>query len=92
MTRVGMGSPRRGSSHESPFDSCWLVVAGTRHGPMPFEMAVEQLNALHTKGVGLSELSIVHARHPLGDKRERAPREEVGARLVGHARHGAARR
>lgn len=92
MPSKGRGSPRRGSWQESLLDSCWLVVGGSRHGPMPFETAVDELKAFHTKGVGLSDLNIVHARHSPCGRRESVPREEVGAGLVGQARHGAAGR
>ena len=86
MTSAGMGSRgSRGPAPESPFDSCWLVVAGTRHGPMAFEIAVERLHVFHAKGIELSDLTITHARRPLRSKRESVSSREIGAELTGGA-------
>jgi len=57
-------APGMGSERASPLDWCWLVVAGERRGPMPFERAVEGLQALERDGAHLSELVIVGARQP----------------------------
>ncbi len=93
MTRPEAGSSSsRGPGQGSPLDSCWLVVAGTRYGPMPFEMAVERLHAFHREGIALSELNVVEARHLRGTAREGVREDEPGAELTGHAHHGARRR
>ena len=93
MTSAGTGSSAsRGWVPKSPLNSCWLVVAGRRHGPMPFDRAVERLHGFHAKGIELFDLTIIHARSPLGSKLERVPGREVGAELVMHAPHDAGRR
>jgi hypothetical protein len=80
-------APRMGSEHGSPLDWCWLVVAGERRGPMPFERAVEGLQALHRDGVQLYELVIVGARQP--DARAKRTPGRAGSSLPPHGDLGA---
>lgn len=42
-------------------DSCWLVCEGRRLGPLPYDRALEELQALHARGVPLARLTIVGA-------------------------------
>lgn len=77
--------PRRAESKEvtsriQRLDVCWLVVAGQRQGPMPFDRALERLHALHSKGVDLCQLTIISAQH--------APTKPPDTNAAGHGAAG----